>query len=87
MQTEPNSVVLREYKVPRGGTVKIHIPTFWLTKNKVRVIELCENATTGSLEIRVKEPKPEPNTGALVIPDPSKPINPETGEPLAAETT
>ena len=23
-------------------------------------------------------------TGALVIPDPSKPINPETGEPLAA---
>jgi len=25
-------------------------------------------------------------TGALVIPDPSKPINPETGEPLAATT-
>jgi hypothetical protein len=29
----------------------------------------------------------DPLTGALVIPDPSKPINPETGEPLAAEIT
>jgi len=52
----PVVVVLKEYDVPKGKIIKVHVPKFWIEKSKGRKLELCENAVTGNLEIRKKKP-------------------------------
>jgi hypothetical protein len=62
--TTGNSVSgLKAYDVPKNKVFKINIPKYWLVKNGARKVELCENAITGNLEIRVVKPaKSESNT-------------------------
>lgn len=55
----PVVVTLREIDVPEDGVIKLHIPKFWLEKNRAIRIDLCENAITGNLEVRIKDRKPE----------------------------
>lgn len=51
-----NPIIIRQFKVPKKGYFQIGIPTFWLKKFNVRLIELIE-APNGDLVLRKKDSK------------------------------